>query len=138
MYCIPSFSCNQVAYMEVGRAQRGLAEMLENNKRAYEAKLIKALDTMKKTNDDLDKKKAELQQMKERQRELKELHAMQYEEKLQIITQKRLDHIAKMEEIDNEIRKEDEKKKKLIQKQQLIVTKFKDLMHMTDSLLTDG
>lgn len=40
------------------------------------------------------------------------LHAMQYEEKLQIITQKRLDHIAKMEEIDNEIRKEDEKKKK--------------------------
>lgn len=138
MYSIPSFSCNIVAHMEVGHAQRGLAEMLENNKRTYEEKLIKALDTMKKTNDELDKKKAELHQIKERQRELKELQAMQYEEKLQIITQKRLDHIAKMEEIDNEIRKEDEKKKKLIQKQQLIVNKFKDLMHMTDSLLIDG
>ena len=136
-YCIPSFSCNQVAYMDVGRAQQGLAKMQEINKATYEANLIKALDAMKKTNDELDKKKAELQKIKEKQKELKELCAMQYEEKLQIITQKRLDHIAKMEEIDREIREEDERKKRLIEKQQLLVVKFKDLMHMSDSLLTD-
>ena len=69
--------------------------------------------------------------MRETQKELKELRAMQYEEKLQIITQKRLLHLLKLSEIKLDI-DEEEQKKELIQKQKQkqIVDKMKKMLRV--------
>lgn len=132
-----SFSDNMFEYLQLGRTQCNFREMCENNKKTYENKLVTVLNEMKVVNDDLDKKKFELEKIKEKQKELTEMHAMQYEEKLQIIIEKRLLHSQKLLQICSNINDEELKKKELIKKQQIIVNKMKDIMHVQDLLLTN-
>ena len=56
---------------------------MAQNKKIYETKLILLLNEMKTVSEDLDKKKLELEKIKESKKELKELYVMQYKEKIQ-------------------------------------------------------
>ena len=129
------FSDNIPFSMNVGRGQYELYRMSENNKKTYETKLITVLNEMKEVGSDLDKKKLELENIKIKQKELKELYAMQYEEKIQIMIEKRLLHLSKMSQIDSSINEEEHKKKDLIKEQKNIVDKMREMIHISNILL---
>ena len=128
------FPNNILFSLQVDRGQYNLGITMAQNKKTYETKLILLLNEMKIVNEDLDKKKLELEKIKESKKELKELYLMQYEEKIQKITEKRLLHLLKNSQIDLNINEEEQIKKELINEQQNIVIKMKNLMHITNLL----
>ena len=106
------------------------------NKNTYEAKLSTVTAQMKSVNDNLDEVRLKLEKTKEIHRELKELYSMQYEEKTQRITEKRILHQKQINTINQDINNEECIKKNLIDESRDIIGKMKEMMHIKNLILT--
>jgi hypothetical protein len=113
-------------------------KLTSQNKNTYEAKLNTVVSQMKTVNDNLDEVRLKLEKTKEIHRELKELYSMQYEEKTQRITEKRILHQQQINAIRRDIHNEECTKKNLVNESSVIIGKMKEIMHIKNLVLANN
>jgi hypothetical protein len=122
------YSSNTGAKMMLDHSVYTYNKLTLQNKNTYEAKLNAVVAQMKTVNDILDEVRLKLEKTKENHRELKELYSMQYEEKTQRITEKRILQLQQINKIKQDINNEECIKKNLIDESVIIMQKMKKMI----------